>query len=166
MLVCATSVLMHNVLSANNTPYLAAAGRGLQLALTVVIAVAAPISDPGLRMLTALTIGEILGFAPLAYWAVAGLLRHAGIVFHLKQIALTSLAAALAAAATFGAINLVEPRGPVGLILALLLAAPFCGGFLYIFGLPLSLRKIIIAQWITPKPVQGRTKSARQGKLQ
>lgn len=154
MLICSASVMMHNLLSANNTPYLAAAGRGLQLALTVAIVAAVPIGDPGLRMFAALTSGEVLGFAPLAYVAAAGLLWQAGIVFHLRQIGFSLLAAALAAMATLGAVNLVAPRGLIGLILVLLLALPFCGAFFYLFGLPVAFRQQVIARWVGPRDLR------------
>ena len=144
MLIASTSVLMHNVLSSNNTPYLAAAGRVLQLAMTAVIAAGAQIPDPGLRMLVALSVGEVLGFTPLAYYAVAQLIPRAGVTFHIVMVALTSVAAALAWLASVGAMQLVPPESTSDVILALALAGACCGGLFIALGLSSSLRGQII----------------------
>lgn len=91
MVLAAASVISHNILVSINEPYLAAVGRCLQLVLTVLLFLAMPIADGGLRMLVALGIGEILGYAVLSYVAVYRRLPETDAVFHVRMV-LTSLA--------------------------------------------------------------------------
>ena len=140
MLVAAASVLSHNVLSANNTPYLAAVGRTTQLALSVLVVNAAPVADPGLRTILALSLGEVFGFTPLAYWAVWRQMPRAGVGFHLRMLALTLIAAGLAAMITHWSLEVVGAQGIAGLLMSMMIAAPPCGALFVGLGLPTALR--------------------------
>jgi hypothetical protein len=101
MLLGPAVVLAHNVLVASNSPYLAMTARWLQMVLTVIAYFMLPGLDAGLRVMVALAVGEILGYMPIAYYAVARLIPGSGFVFHLRFIAIS-----LAAAASSGGIAL------------------------------------------------------------
>jgi O-antigen/teichoic acid export membrane protein len=150
MLAAAASVLMHNVLSASNAPYLAAVGRSLQLAITVAVALVAPITDPGLRLLVALSVGEIVGFTPLAYWAVARLIPTAGVGFHLGLLVLTGVAAVAAGGIAWVLLAGMNPAGSAGRLVALGLAGALCVPLFLGLGLTAALRAQVMGQWVAP----------------
>jgi hypothetical protein len=123
----AFAVLGLNILAGTNAPFFAAVGRWVQLVLTVVCVLALPIDDLGLRMLVALSIGEVLGFAPLAYYGVGRLVPGTTTGFHLKENLVAIVTAVLASGITRGALGLVAATaaaGPaVGIALAVVLNA-------------------------------------------
>lgn len=66
MLLAPGSVLSHNILASTNRPLWAVYGRWAQLVIGAGIFFLVPIPDLTLRVLLALSIGEVFGFAPLA----------------------------------------------------------------------------------------------------
>jgi hypothetical protein len=95
MALAASSVLAHNVLVASNAPFHAAAGRWLQVLITCAWYLLGPGDNAAVRMMVALSLGELFGYAPLAYLAIARLIPGAGVTFQLR-IAIITLFCALA----------------------------------------------------------------------
>jgi O-antigen/teichoic acid export membrane protein len=154
MALAANSVLAHNVLAASNAPYLAAAGRWLQFALTAAIMMDAPVRGPVLRMFLALSLGEMLGFVPLVYYAVARLVPAANFVFQAKAILLTIVAAAIGAGATSTILAFADPGSAVSKCLALALALSICGTVVPWLGLSQTARNALMTTMILPQLVR------------
>jgi hypothetical protein len=134
MLFGSSMILAHNVLVASNAPFLALAARWLQLALTILAYFVLPVSEPGLRVMAALAAGELLGYLPLAYVAVARLIPSIGFSFHLRYVLLSLFAAVFCG--SLGAL-LFDPSaggGPWTAMLKLLLLMVACAGFAFIFA--------------------------------
>jgi hypothetical protein len=93
MLFGSVSVLTHNVLVSSNAPFLAMIARWLQVLVTVIAWVLLPGVDAGLRLMSALAAGELLGYQPLAFFAVNRLIHGSGIEFHIFYIALSLVSA-------------------------------------------------------------------------
>ncbi len=146
MLVAPVSPLAHNVLASTNTPAFAALGRWSQLLLTTVAAVFLPIENLALRMLTALSVGEIFGFAVLAHVGMARLVPHAQRSYHAKALATCLTSAAFGFATTHGLLLLTGSDGGGAAVGALMLAVPLCAfGFIWI-GLEPNLRSALISR--------------------
>lgn len=127
MLLAAFGVFAVNILVNSNAPFYAAAGRWAQLALTALFAALLPARDIALATLVALSLGEILGFVPLAYYGVARLVPGASLWLHVKEIGTTIGVAIVVAVATRGLLELIAPttfsERAVGIILAALVNA-------------------------------------------
>ena len=85
MILTPVAVLIHNILVSHQAPLMPAVARGVQLLLTLVAYSAASVLDAPLRMMVALSIGEIFGFAPVAYLAAAQLIPGLALSFHLRS---------------------------------------------------------------------------------
>jgi hypothetical protein len=59
----------------------------------------------------------------------------------------------------------MELERAIGLILALVLAGPFCGGFFFMFALPLAFRQMVIAHLIILTHPHGSPNPARHREL-
>jgi hypothetical protein len=151
MIVAAVSILAHNLLVASNAaPHMAAWGRWLQLALTAVFVVIAPIPDPALRMMSALAFGEILGFAPIAYRAVSNMVPGAGLAFHLLMLAWTCIGLVIGAMATSTLLALLSGAGLVGVCAAFGLALFTCSFVAFRLGLAAPIRKALYSDALYP----------------
>lgn len=135
MLVVASGVLAHNVLIASGAPYIAAAGRWTQFFLTAAVAYLAPIDDAVLRILLALSIGEVLGYTPLAYWALSKHIPGASWDMHARQAALTLAAAILAFATTYATFLTIGAGDRIEILLALVVSSLVCGLFACLLGI-------------------------------
>jgi O-antigen/teichoic acid export membrane protein len=140
MAIASASILTHNVLVASNAPYSAAAGRWLQMAVTVAVYLFAPIAQPPLRMMAALAAGEVLGYAPLAYLGMARLIPGAGVGYHLQSLLLTLFSLALGGAATELSFWLIGDRTGLQLIASLLLTSLLCAAVVPFAGISLEGR--------------------------
>ncbi len=85
MILTPVAVLIHNILVSHQAPLMPAVARGVQLLLTLVAYSAASVLDAPLRMMVALSIGQIFGFAPVAYLAAAQLIPGLALSFHLRS---------------------------------------------------------------------------------
>jgi hypothetical protein len=154
MALVATSVLAHNVLAASNAPYLAAGGRWAQLGLTAAFAIIAPVENPALRMLLALSFGEIIGFAPFAYYAVARLVPGTGLAFHAKAVLFTFVSAFIAGGTTYGILALIGSDNGFRTSIALALAAAVCGLTIPWLGLSRKAQRALVSTIIHPQLVR------------
>ncbi len=154
MALAANSVLAHSVLAASNAPYLAATGRWLQFALTAAIMMDAPVQGPVLRMFLALSLGEMLGFVPLVYYAVARLVPAADFVFQVKAILLTIVATAIGAGTTWVTLAFANPGNAVSKCLALVLALSVCSTVVPWLGLSRTVRNAFMTTIIRPQLVK------------
>ena len=140
MAFTSASILTHNVLVASNAPYSAAAGRWLQVAVTVGVYLFAPIAPTPLRMMAALAAGEVLGYAPLAYLGLDRLIPGAGVGFHLQSLFMTLFSLALGAVATELSLRLIGDRTSLQLVASLGLAGLLCGAAVPFAGISLDGR--------------------------
>ena len=146
MLLAPAAVLSHNVLASINTPEFAALGRWAQVLVTVIAALAVPVDNSALRMLIALAAGEIIGYAPLAYYGTWKLMPAASIFFHFRAIGLCMVSAAFGYVSTFLMMMLssgVPGPAAFGGIVASLAA---CGAGFALLGLASPLRQALWEQ--------------------
>lgn len=133
MTVAASSVLAHNVLVASNAPFHAAAGRWLQVAITGCWYLFGPGDSAAVRMMVALSLGEVFGYAPLAYVAIARLIPGAGVAFQLRIAGMTLICAAgmgVLVHANQYVLGSLPQGGVLALVSSMLIAAlllPFLG---------------------------------------
>jgi hypothetical protein len=116
MVLTPVAVLIHNVLVSHQAPLLPAVARGFQLVVTVVAFIGIGALDAPLQMMSALSIGEVFGFAPIAYFATAQLIPGLALRFHLRNLALALSTAAFAAVLTAALLGVVEPEGNLELV--------------------------------------------------
>lgn len=168
MLLAPASLLAHNALLASNSPYIAAAARWLQVVLTVLAwLAAAPIKDQAVRMMVALAVGEVAGYAPAAYFAVQRMIPEAAIGFHGRNILFSLASAAFAAAITAAILQstnwLLESPSLTVMMAAFVFAGIPCGVFVLVVGLSSDSRnRLIIELGKTRVSRLGITKSRRQ----
>jgi hypothetical protein len=110
MLIGAVSILGHNILVASQMPFAAMLGRWVQVALTLIAYWLLPVDDLALRVMIALSVGELLGFAPVAYAAVERMVPDAAVSFHLRHIARTLFSAVFAAGLSAALIAMIPPE--------------------------------------------------------
>lgn len=151
MALTANSVLAHNILIATNAPFSAAAGRWTQFALTVVLIVLSPSQDLGLSLFIALSMGEILGFAPLAYLGVSRLVRGAGMRFHLKELVPSILSVPIGMGVSFGVSAITNPLTSVGRCSTIAIALILNGFIAIYFGLRPHFRRALLHQFMQPQ---------------
>src|SRR5204862_6010448 len=99
-----------------------ALGRWTQLVSTALCVVLLPVSDIGLAMLLALSLGEILGFVPFAYVGVARLVPGIGLWFYVRECLVSVSAAVFATLLTWGALSIADGPSALQRVLALGLA--------------------------------------------
>ena len=141
MFLAPVSVLTHNVLACANTPALSASGRWLQLLVTIMAARFLPIQDLAMRTLVAMSLGEIIGFAPASYFGTALLIPGTSIRFHLRIVAASVLSGFIgysAAAASLYFLPSTPPLGP--LCLAMSAAALVCTVAFLVLGVDETTR--------------------------
>lgn len=151
MLLGAFAVLAHNILTATNAPFFAAAGRWAQLALTALVTALLPVQDLALTMLIALSLGEVLGFAPLAYYGVARLVPGTSLWFHTKEILVSIGVAILATALTQGVLALISPATLMGRGIALAMAVMVNALLIPWIGVRSRTRQAVIEHFVHPR---------------
>lgn len=137
-------VLANAVFGHTNRPWDMAAGRAVQLLLTVLVFIPLPIEEPALRLMAALAVGEVLGFGIPAYLGIRRLLPAADLRFMLDLCARVILSGALCYAAAAVAYRLLGPS-----LLSLAAACLIGGGAILVasllIGIERSRRAILFA---------------------
>lgn len=143
--LAAASIISHNILITANIAYLAAAGRLLQLGLTVLLFFVLQLPDAGLRMFVAMGAAELLGYALFSYIALYRRAPAANIAFHLWIIvqSLVTCAASWAAITLFA--RQVAPHLARGEIAQLAFAALFCSTSFLLLGLSRRQRRLLFS---------------------
>ena len=150
MVLVPVSVLAHNILASSNAPYLAAFGRWAQLGVTGLWVAVAPIDDAALRMLSALSLGEALGFAPLAYLGMSRLIPGANAPFHMRTVLSAVFAAGVSFAITLGTLTVFEPMERIGVLFGVALAMVSCALVFPWLGLSPPLRERLLKILVSP----------------
>lgn len=161
MLLSAFGVLAHNILTTTNAPWFGTLGRWMQLLLTVIALVALPFEDAALGMLVALSVGELIGFLPWAYYGVHRLVPGTGLAFHVREVFATVGVAAIAALVTLAAFSLIEPTAVSDRVAALSLAILANGLVIYWLGFESTTRRALQAEFLT-QPLVTRVSSSRR----
>lgn len=151
MLAVAFAVLAHNILTTTNAPLFATAGRWLQVTLTVLCLQLLPIEDRGLAMLVALSVGEVFGFAPLAYYGVARLVPGTSVWFHVKEVIVSVAAAALSTAITLSAKWVMGGATAMAHASAIAVAVMVNGGLILWLGIRSRTRQAFIEEFVHPR---------------
>jgi hypothetical protein len=149
MLLAPVAVLSHNVLASINAPLFGALGRWSQIFITTITAIATTAENSALGMLTALALGEIVGYAPFAYYGTWRLIRLASLSFHLRAIWICIVSAAFGFLATMITIHLISGTGRMANLAALVVSMTVCSAGFVLIGLTpplrLALRKQLLA---------------------
>jgi hypothetical protein len=151
MVLAAFAVLAHNILVTTNAPLFGSIGRWTQLVLTGLCMVLLPVSDMGLAMLLALSLGEIVGFVPFAYIGVARLVPGIGIWFYLRECLVSLSAAALATLLTWGALWVADGPSVIQRVSALVLAVLLNAAYIPWLGLRSQMRRALMDQFVQPR---------------
>lgn len=151
MVIAAATVLVHNVLICAQAPARPAIARWLQMVVTVVAYLLLPWLSPPVRMMMALAIGEIAGYAPLAYDAMARLIPGTGIGFHLRNIAVVLGSFALGGVTIEAVLYVTGTSDSFRLMLALGVTAVLFGIYILLFGIPGEDRRRLWRQTVQPQ---------------
>jgi hypothetical protein len=146
MLLAPVSPLAQTTLASTNTPAFPALGRWYQLLITALAAVLLPIENLALRMLVALSLGEIFGFAILAYVGMSRLVPAARWAFHAKALATCLASAVFGFTTTYGLLLVAGSHGRAATIAALGLALLLCSLSLIWFGLEPGARSALTSR--------------------
>lgn len=138
--------LAHNILASTNKPFLAAVGRWTQLVITFVLIWLLPIDEVPLRMLASLTVAEIVGYAPFAYYDVNQLVRSATLSFHIRYAALSVLACSISFALSAGIVALVPAEMYVLQLLTVLMGFGIILMPIWWLGFDASTRAILYSR--------------------
>lgn len=148
MILTPFAVLAHNILTNSNSPFLAAAGRWTQLVITISFAALAPIEDTAFRMLLALSVGEVVGFAPFAYFGVRRLVLGTDAWFYVKDVLLASGVALLAFALTRGILLATSPQTISGRATAVMFAVGVVSGLIVWLGVRADTRRALFHHFV------------------
>ena len=148
MLLAPAAVLSHNVLASINAPEFAALGRWVQVSVIAVAALAVPVDNPALRMLIALAAGEIIGYAPLAYYGTWKLMPAASIFFHFRAIGLCMVSAAFGYISTLLIMMLSSGASGSAAFGGIVASLAACAAGFALLGLALPLRRALWRQFI------------------
>jgi O-antigen/teichoic acid export membrane protein len=152
MLIAPASLLAHNALLASNSPYIAAVARWLQLALTALVWLVAPIDDHAIRMMVALAVGEVAGYAPAAYFAVKRMVPEADVGFHGLNILFSLASAGFAAVITAAVMQLTNAlfnsASSILMMIAFFIAGLFCSVFAIVAGFSKDSRDRLMTEMI------------------
>jgi hypothetical protein len=142
----AASILSHNILITANIAYLAALGRITQFFLTMLLFIALPIADIGLRMFIAVGLAEVSGYATLSYIALHRRVPEADFGFHIRIVMLSLIACTASWVVIMLFSDLVVTRFKWGWMAQMIFAAVFCGlTFLYA-GLSRQQRRMLFSR--------------------
>ena len=139
----------------------------LQVALTVLAWLVAPIDDHAVRMMVALAVGEVAGYAPAAYFAVGRMVPEAGIGFHGRNILFSLTSAGFAAVITAAVLqltnSLVKSPNSILLMIAFVIAGLLCGVFAIVVGFSKDSRDRLLNEIMKTRVFQlGITGSGKQ----
>jgi hypothetical protein len=166
MLLAPASLLAHNALLCSNSPYIAAVARWFQVALTVLVWLVAPIDDRAIRMMVALAVGEVAGYAPVAYFAVGRMIPEAGIGFHGRNILLSLASAGFASIVTAGIFQLtnalVKSPNSILMMIAFVIAGLLCSGFAIVVGFSKDSRDRLLNEMVKPRVLALRSGTGTQ----
>jgi O-antigen/teichoic acid export membrane protein len=168
MLLAPVSLLAHNALLASNSPYIAAVARWFQVVLTALVWLAAPINDHAIRMMVALAVGEVAGYAPAAYFAVRRLIPEAGIGFHGRNVLLSLASAGFAAVITAAVLQLTSEMfnssSSILMMIAFFIAGLLCSVFAIFAGFSKQGRDRLLTEMMTTRIVlRGMTGIGKTG---
>lgn len=137
-------ILANAIFSNTNRPWDMAAGRMVQLLLTILVFFPLPIEEPALRLMAALAIGEVLGFGICAYFGIRRLLPAADLRFMLDLVGRVLVSGALCYVATAVAYHLLGPS-----LLSLAAASLAGGGVMliasFLIGMERGRRAVLFA---------------------
>lgn len=136
--------LSHNVLVSSNAPYLAAIGRWVQMGLTAIGYYMIPIDDPGLRMMVALSLGEVLAFGPITSFAASRLVSASGWLFHIQSVLWAIIGCSFAYCITASLNWLMASNTALSTVIYLALASALSGIFLIAVGFSNATRSRIM----------------------
>lgn len=145
MVLGAGSALNHNVLAAANSTRLPAAGRCAQLIVSLALFWGVPISDVGLRMAAALSVGEILGFMPLSIVAMRRLVPSVDVKLELQALFVSAISMAAAAVVMWSLAMAIGRDSTAQFIAALAIAGLICSMLFPWLGVDRQSRKAILA---------------------
>jgi len=143
-----------NVLSNSNRPWPLVVGRLAQLALTILLLVVLPIERLDIRLMAALSIGEVLGFGLPVCIASTRLTVGLTVGFFAKSILFAIIATALSYAATAG-IHGAVGASVEGLILSLAGGGLVALSCVAVMGLTRTRRSALRAWLAAPGPESG-----------
>ena len=166
MILTPVAVLSHNILSSYQSPALPAIGRWVQFGVTMLAYLGMPQQSPPIRMMAALSIGEIVGFAPVAYWATSRLIPGASWRFHAWNLALVVASTIFGATVTHFSLARVTPLGDAATLLGFaMIGAIFALGVLFV-GVDAEGRRRLIKQTIDPVRQRLFPPSTTRGRMQ
>lgn len=150
LLLVTMTVLVDNVLMGAQSPARSAIARWVQMTTTVLTYALLNDLNPSLRMMVALAVGEIVGYAPIAYHAMARLIPGAGLVFHIRNIVVVIASAGLGGLTVKAVFYCVGTSGFASIAAALVLTGAIYGLYLLAFGVGGNDRKLMWTQVILP----------------
>ncbi|MEO9131634.1 MAG: hypothetical protein ABI240_10535 [Sphingomonas sp.] len=119
-LVMPSTTLALNVLATANLPWSIALGRTVQMVLTVILFLVLPIEGQALKIMTAVAIGELLGFGLPTSLAAYRLIPGTGPAFHLRLLWRSALCCGACFLVTGGAVLLVGGHDIAKLLVGLI----------------------------------------------
>ncbi len=150
MALVTATLLVHNVLMCAQAPARPAAARWVQLLVSVVTYLLLPGLAPPLRMMVALAAGEIAGYAPVAYDAMARLIPGSGIRFHVINVAAVLASIGLGGGTMHLMLMLFGTADTVSIILALAVTGLLFALYILVFGIGRKERLLLLNQFILP----------------
>lgn len=151
MVLVAFAVLAHNILVTTNAPLFGTAGRWVQLLVTGLCIVALPISDSGLAMLAALSIGEVVGFAPLAYVGICRLVTGVDVWFFIKECVISIVSCGIGVVLTWLPLTLVGDGTATDRMAAMGLATLLVAAIIPWIGVRPTTRRALVQQFVQPR---------------
>ena len=150
MILTPVAVLSHNVLSSYQAPILPAIARWVQFGVTVIAYLFMPQQSPPIRMMAALSLGEIIGYAPVAYWATSRLVPGAGWKFHSWNLSLVVASTIFGATITHFSLALVSPLGDAARLMSFAAVGSIFALSVLFVGVDADGRRRLIDQTIAP----------------
>lgn len=150
MILTPAAVLSHNILSSYQVPTLPAIGRWVQFGVTVVAFLFMARYAIPIRMMAALSLGEIVGYAPVAYWAVSRLVAGAGWRFHAGNLGLSLVSTAFGAVVTQFTLARVRPYGDAAILAGFAAVGSIFAMGVFFVGLNREGRRRLIDQMVSP----------------
>lgn len=150
MILTPAAVLSHNILSSYQVPTLPAIGRWVQFGVTLVAYLSISQESLPIRMMAALSLGEIIGYAPIAYWAISRLVAGAGWRFHAGNLSLSLASTAFGAVVTNFSLALVRPFGDVAILAGFASVGLIFGVGILFVGVNREGRRLLIDQMVSP----------------
>jgi len=103
-----------------------------------------PIDDPGLRMMVALSLGEVLAFGPITSFAASRLVSASGWLFHIQSVLWAIIGCSFAYCITASLNWLMASNTALSTLIYLALASALSGIFLIAVGFSNATRSRIM----------------------